>query len=62
VALGVGVAVPEGVGVGVPLGVGDGVGVGVAAEIVNVKALQAIGAAAAGFEVGTLGATVVCLS
>lgn len=60
VAVGVGVAVPEGVGVGVPLTVA--VGVGVAAEIVNDKALQAIGGAAAGLDVGTLGATVVDLS
>lgn len=60
VAVAVGVGEPDGAGVGV--GVPEGVGVGVAAEMLKLKGLQAMGAAAAGLDVGTLGATAVCLN
>lgn len=75
VAFGLGVGVLVGVkvgggavGAGVGDGVGDGVGVGVAVAVlvaaakVNERAVQDDGTAAAGFEVGAVGATGCCLN
>ena len=58
----VGLAVGLAAGLSVGLAVGEAVGLDVAAETVKVKAVQAWGGAASGFDSGAVGATACCLS